>query len=512
MSSIYFEDILLRGFAVTTTADWTEQHIITQGFYGLSVPSSAIPFSILEILISSVGNSISSYFPQWMNLHYSTDPVTGSLLRRFLYSPQKEILGASYYTNKVEQQRYFNNWLGEPWKGWTVTSEAFSDQVKTVVVKSTVSESNPRRCISEWDFTNAIGPAYIVDDSTYSIYFRHLDDNIIYLYCTEFVDLANGEILKGQDIYWSPGPSREEWYIIPAGDTRINYATGVITLGITGYVTIVYPSKIHNSYLSNATVSVNGGPALPLTKFEYWNSLDEVGLLIDVPRLLEEDNISYWGRLSSVFPFPGSSTEDGLKQAVGRKLNLMGIGFWDGLTTLSWGASSSIEDVWVNNVKQYSYITGYMGENDLTHFTTKRDISLPYIFNGNTLVNTNPVSGIVSGDYSNQLVASYKYSNYTVENSGSGISYLKSTSNTLEDIYRISWNKHLKVNTLNRKKYKNTLIDPNGTPSSDLLDIADNIRKVVDTTLGYVKWEKAHWFTPEEVSPQIDYIPIPMDF
>ena len=91
MSSIYFEDILLRGFAVTTTADWTEQHIITQGFYGLSVPSSAIPFSILEILISSVGNSISSYFPQWMNLHYSTDPVTGSLLRRFLYSPQCEI-------------------------------------------------------------------------------------------------------------------------------------------------------------------------------------------------------------------------------------------------------------------------------------------------------------------------------------------------------------------------------------------------------------------------------------
>jgi len=51
--------------------------------------------------------------------------------------------------------------------------------------------------------------------------------------------------------------------------------------------------------------------------------LDNLGLLLDLPRLPEEDNASYRARIEGVFARPGSSTYSGLANAIGRELGLI---------------------------------------------------------------------------------------------------------------------------------------------------------------------------------------------
>jgi hypothetical protein len=154
-----------------------------------------------------------------------------------------------------------------------------------------------------------------------------------------------------------------------------------------------------------------------------------------------------------------------------------------------------------------------MKEQGLIYYTTKREIEQPYIFNEGALLNVTPASGRIyaSSAYSNSLIANYRYTNYVVQPSGN-ITVLQRTGNTAEDIYEVAWTTGIQVNTLSKKKYKEQkLLTGDGLPTSLFLDIANNIRKKVNVTLGYARWEKVHWFTQDEISPQLDYIPIPMD-
>ena len=509
------EGVLLQGYLQYDAASLYDQTIITQGYGGRTVPVSAILLFLPEILISSAEGSLADYFPQWMDVHYLTDPVTGSLLRRFLRPPKELFLSSAYYANKVENQRFFSNWLGEVSRGWYVSTDILSEQVKSVVITTPAATIYPVRCASEWEFVTSIGPAYIVDDSSYTIYFRGLDKNVIKFNAFGYVPLLSGEVMAGSDIYWKDDLTGR-WTIVEAGSSNLQrLAQDRIITNFTGTTVVIYPSTtMYNASLS-AVVSVNTGPSVPLEYMDYWNSFDEVGLLVDISRIPAEDNESYWKRLKTSFPFLGSSTEDGLKQAIGRKLDTLGSGYWNGIASLTWGASSGVLDVWVHQLPELSYsIQEAMREQNLTYFTRKRVIGQTYIFHDNILLGVTPVSGRISVStvYDNGLLASYKYSNFTLISSGGSIAYLNRTENTPEDIYEVAWNRGLLVNTMNKKSYRNQyLLDGDGKPTTLFLELADEIRRKVEVTLGFTRWEKAHFFSTDEISPQLDYLPIPYD-
>jgi hypothetical protein len=449
-----------------------------------------------------------------MNLYYQTDPTTGSLLRRFLTPIQKELLAFSFYYSKILRRTYWNNWLGELDRGWYANTSMLADSITSVSVQVAGTTIFPIRADSEWDFVTSVVPSYLIDDSSYTIYFKGLDRITISVYSTGSVSLPPGEVLPGGDIYWSD--SSNSWRVIEAGSSSIIPGDTIVT-NYTGQISISYPSLSMYSSISSGTVTINSGPAIPLTYMDFWTSLDEIGLIYDLPRIPEEDNVSYWNRLRSINPFIGNATEDGLKQSIGRKLGLTGLGQWNGVDTLTWGASSLITDVWVQNLPQEGYIfEEQMKQIGQTYYTSKRNIDTIQILQaGYVQISTNPTSGsgTFASPYTGNLYATYSYPNFTLTSSGAGIVFLTRTDNTPEDIYGVLWNRGLVINTMNKKEYRQSkLLTGAGLPTPLFLDLAGIIQKKVAVTLGSIKWDNVHWFVPQEVSPAIDYMPAAMDY
>jgi hypothetical protein len=62
---------------------------------------------------------------------------------------------------------------------------------------------------------------------------------------------------------------------------------------------------------------------LELSPLKIWNTFDEFGALLSLPRLPHEDNASYKRRILSVCRLPGSSNNVGLTRALARELGLL---------------------------------------------------------------------------------------------------------------------------------------------------------------------------------------------
>ena len=60
-----------------------------------------------------------------------------------------------------------------------------------------------------------------------------------------------------------------------------------------------------------------------------WNFFDEFGLLLCLPRLYKEGNLSYKNRILDVFIHPGNATRTGLMNGIARELGLRNIKWWD---------------------------------------------------------------------------------------------------------------------------------------------------------------------------------------
>jgi len=81
----------------------------------------------------------------------------------------------------------------------------------------------------------------------------------------------------------------------------------------------VYSKILYNS----VSVAVNG-TVMPTQQILHhvWNSFDEIGLLLDTPRLFGEGNYDYHLRILDVFKRPGSATTEGLQNYLGRQLGV----------------------------------------------------------------------------------------------------------------------------------------------------------------------------------------------
>ncbi len=466
--------------------------------------------SISDVLASQGSNSLSGYYPQWMDVHYSTDLVSGSLLNRFLVSSNAGLLEYNYLQAELSSQIVRKPWLGEFANGWVISTNLNPSEINTVEVSINSGTIPLKKSNSEHEFLRYTEPTYLADGT--NIYFRNLDVTI----ALGFAGLVStsSDIQHASDIFWSIDTTT--WYILRAEDPSIDYTSGSIVLPTISNVTTIYASRNIRNLLTSGSVSVNGGPQINLHLFDFWNSFDELGLVTDLERFLSENNYDYWNRLRTSYPFMGASTEDGVRKTVSRRTGNLSIGYWDGLTTLTWAASSSPSHIWVHNLPQKQYVRNQkLRQSDSTYFGSKADWEQPYVFHDGLILTVVPVSGkITTSDvYQNSLYASYAYTNYSYTTSGNLIMALSRTSNTLQDIYEVAWCPNIEVNTLSKKSYRDSLLlTGNGTPTDLLLNLSKKIEESVRKTLGYSDWNNTYWFLDNEVSPISGYLPLEMDY
>lgn len=511
MASPSTQVILLRGFLNNP------ERIVTLGYWSSGIfNTSAFEFysTLADILASSTTASLAEYFPQWMNMWYNTDPASGSLFRRFLSVPQRDLLLGQFNADSILRQRIYNPRLGEPRLGWTATSQTFGRDITSVVILETNGNSiTPTRCNTPYEFIYSVAPCYYVEDDSTILYFRNLCNNHISTVGNGSVKFNSEGFIPGEDIYYSG--DKTKWFILEAGSSSIDYFASTISLPITGSIYLVYGSSTLLSNIAGAKVSINGGPPTSLISFDFWTSIDELGLLFDVPRFPQEDNNSYFSRLYTIYPFSGGATQDKLVQSIGRNLNLLSFNYWDGRSTLTWQASDQIKYVWVHNLPQYDFVkTDLLYKGNGFYSGTKTDWITPYILQEGEIITAPSSGGRVFLDQNNytDVWAEYKYLAWSTISSGENVVQLSPSSNTEASLYKVAWAKGIKINTVNKKEYKNSrLLDPSGNALPYFYELGELIKQKVPITLSYTTWNQAHWFLPSEVSPRIDFIPAAMD-
>lgn len=108
--------------------------------------------------------------------------------------------------------------------------------------------------------------------------------------------------------------------LVEAEDIQSFYNSDLTNLYIIDYdlKTIYYRS----SY-TTVTVSINS-VVFPVEQqlHHVWNVFDEFGLLLGIKRLYQETNSNFKTRILDVFKRPGNTSEEGLKNAIARDLNI----------------------------------------------------------------------------------------------------------------------------------------------------------------------------------------------
>lgn len=503
----YLEQVLLQGY-LQYSATTESQSILTQGFFVSTIPASSIPTSIFDIIYNPQQN-IGDKYPKWMDYYYNTDETSGSLLRRFFIGYSQGILDYKYFQNNVINYSLWDPWLGELSHGWVSSSQLEAKDIYNIVVTNEFFSTVPRKCSSFNQFLGAIGPSYIVSDDGF-IYFRDLDQSTISVEITGSVELST-DLLSGRDVYWTE--DYITWNIIQSNSTDINYTTGTITIPATGTVGIVYSSsEIFESH-RNSVVYVNKNSSISISIFDYWNSIDELGLIFDIQRSPEEDNYNYYNRIKMNGVAKGSCTKQGLLRSTGRYFLDIKSGYWNGINTINIPASSKVNTLWIKDQYQYRYLSHDTLKKNSDWFTpSKGEWSDLHIFNDNYLVSTYTTSGgkIFFDSISNQVEASYKYKFYNTEYTDENITQISSTKNTPQHVYFLSWISSGNVYTLNSEEYKDLrLLDGVGNPTINFLEIYEKIRGYV--IYNYTNWGSSPWYLDEDLMPQVDYLPLVMD-
>jgi len=460
---------------------------------------------ISDILISETVAGLGSYFPQWMNVNH---PTSGSLLGDFLKPFQEQLLEFGFYLNVERRRKRWDNWLGEPSRAWWVTCPYQAKDV-TSVTAWTSNGPIPLVCATtEWGFLSETGPVFIIDDDEGAIYFRNLERAVISQSVTGTVTLP--DLMKGSDIYWID-PQGVQW-IVYAGS--VNIVGPVVSLNCTGTVTISYSSLNMFNLASSGYASINNGPPIPLNYQDLWTDIDETGLIVDEYRLNGEDNETYWRRLSTVFPFPGSPAPDGLEQAISRSIGLSGDYWWDGVMTLTWPVTG-VSNVWVCNYPATGFsVMEPMKRQGSVNYIEKADPYNTYVFQGSSLL-TAPLSGgmiTYPGSGSYEFFASYSYLNWQTSGTSQGITALFPTKNSTPGLRRVMWTYGVSVNSVNDPIWKqNNLLNPDGSPNQEFQALGDQIMERVPVTLGYVSWNSVRWYKGGSTLPSENFRPVMMD-
>ena len=210
-------------------------------------------------------------------------------------------------------------------------------------------------------------------------------------------------------------------------------------------------SKIH---LQAMHKSDSVSQSLEISRHHVWNNFDEIGLLLNTPRLFMESNEEYRDRLYYVYQYPGSSTRLGLIHGIAKDTGLIQ------------------KKVWEN---------------------PQEDSSIPITAIPETIrVNGKP------------------YENIQVTDDAIVLSPLESA-----EVSTITYIQDIEAYALHQKdqvgKLRNILYNENGTPKEELLNAALYINKISPILWGFFKFDETEWDIINPSFCGIDFVPNLLD-
>lgn len=447
-----------------------------------------VPDTIYDVLYSRA--RIENVFPQWSTVGLAEGNVQ-KLERAAIISD----LGTEYLGSNPTLATSNDGWVGESRLGWVAECPMPPEDIATVTLSVNSSDISVKLCRTENEFQVSLNPCCIWFES--ALYFKNLARACLTSTCTGSVDLTSLDpYLEDLAIY---GTSNG-WEFLSIPDlTTLSYtppATGDFKLSVI--------SKNLVSALLTATVAINSGPPGQLSSFQFWTSLDEVGLFQKLPRFEDEENYDYRTRLVLHSAYPGTVDLKGLSFGVSHYL-----GACESVTVPTTGIT------WGSGAGPTELLFGYLTQTQIERFLTDPvsggwatnylDLGLLYLVDSNQVFLSTAVSGIVSGAAAGikNPEAWLTWTPFTEVRSGRLLTQFTPSLNFSDK--EISAAGVFGVQS--HRLHGNDFVTPSGGPTDDLFDITEMVARQVGVTYGFTIWARTVFAASFEVTPEVDYLP-----
>lgn len=321
-------------------------------------------------------------------------------------------------------------------------------------------------------FLNVFGLEYqqmreILEYAFEQIYLNTMDINyldIVYKAYLNLTDINNIKHIETDNYILTEAKDLSDFFNITFDyyENKNNYDTNVYILDTNRNVVYVKNEYDKNNNYKNGKIIVvsndNVQETLNLIPHAVWNFFDEIGLLLNCPRLSNESNYKYKERILNIFKYPQSSNKEGFLNAIANELAIR--------KTIIWFDTS--KDLIISD---------------------KMIIVNKISVNGN-LVNLNDIYV----DENNQIIIK---------------------SNPLYKINsEVSYISNIEFHILHDKndiKLDSELFNLDGTATDLLVKYFNKIHSVSPIVWNKFSWDKAYWDTIEEEKTGLAYLPNLLD-
>jgi PKD repeat protein len=433
------------------------------------------------------------FLPRWMALYYRNDTVLGRFLLNFapMLSRLRFEVGALEDFARLDPKPVYKHQM------WITSTEGVTASGEVTLLLG--SKSYPVRLTrSLWDFMTASDPVFMVSGSR--MLFRNL------LFVEESLVSEDGtfelssEPIPDEDVWCR---TTSGWIRIPSGsDLR---SSGTVTLRGVNSGTFRYQS------LSAGSPQVRIGRTVLVPELiDIWTPIDELALLFDMSRT------------------PGLGNQELLERLRTRNLlrDIWSVGASFGLgVSLSWNgvgeldlSSLGLTHVKILGLPEYSehQIELVPSSEPNTYFAPPGNWEPGwYLACGHGPAPSYTITEVGSQrfiQFSRPVLEPvelrFLVKNYTVEQSGGLVSKIVPTSYTPSGDYRVLGVRSISI--WSPLDHPERLYDARGLPTSEVYHIS-RVSEQPQILFGRAVWGRAHWFSSEEVLPQVSMLSLAFD-
>ena len=456
------------------------------------------------------------YWPRWMNVRYP--PSSGSLLATFyLASWLEQYANLTRDLDDYRGGRLYGSW-GQIRLGWIVYLSELPSKDISIVFSCPAGTGTASRAVTLYDFAHSTSPVFFLDSSG-AILLRNLEVTEVLTTPSSDFTVSLEPLVPDTDVWWKTG---REFERLPCQSSNLDNSNGILHFPFRSPVLLRYSSQsLTNSLDSSGSINIDGGPPIPLSKLDLFNTWDNTGSIRDLVRLPREDNYNYFLRQKSCYYIKGGTQLPRLESAIARSLDLITSFQWTptGAVSLpSLGIIDAVEVVVYGLAKNSLRVENLRKISDNIYIATKIPTAgtLRVSVGG---FSTHPVSSVDNiitffNPPNDAAQASYGYESYTVTRDSSGyITLLAPVSGNIDAgrEYTVYVSRSVIATTLSSPGYHSRLYNPSGGGTDYFFNLASDIVNSVRVTLGKVQWEKAVWFTDDDVKPELTYVPRILD-
>ncbi len=405
--------------------------------------------------------------------------------------------------------------IGDTRKEWYVPlPSGFNGRLTATLLLNNVSITL-KEVKTPYELENATEPIFYCTNG--KIIFRALAmREIVYTgHVDHTYDIVSDDVslLPDVDIYWR---RQDEWLWHRVDAETYTPGSTQFTLPVNGDLVVRYASQTRNDYLSTATITLTSANAssIALTPVSgaVPTKLDSFGLLLSLPRLDDEDSLSYKKRLIALALLPLNSTREGVRRGIALSLKLLTQLTWDGIGDLEMPART-LGAILVESAQEVTIEEDLLPQDTLpaTTWLASRSNWLPHYeikangspvqasVSGAAVVLTTPVSGTVS--------ARYRVTVASPITSGDEITYLTAPYE-FPEMWNVLTSQDVDLFALGQSSIiEDKLLDSSGIVNSLGRTVAETIKRGNPILVGRAGWDTLIPDAPLEMS----YLPLPLD-